>query len=511
MITNRNFIRIGLSVALLSAATVTTWAATFEVIIKSGLITNSLDGRLVVLVSSTNRPEPRLNLDDADSRGPFAFGRDALKFAPGQSLVIDDSATSSLNHKPSQIPAGRYYVQAVLDASTDLHYLNSGGNLISDVKEVRINAETRTPIKLELSKRLSDDPPTETEYVKFIKIQSRLLSEFHGHPMYLRAGIILPRGYANASEKRYPLWIEVGGYGTRYTDVTKRMQSGSRFGPLWMAADAPAMIYVIPDGAGPYGDPYQINSANNGPYGDAFVQELIPAIEKQFRCIGEPRARVLGGTSTGAWVALALQIFYPEFFNGAWVSSPDPLDFRAFQVVNIYEDENVYVNQHGEERPSVRDLNGDVKVMMRREVQMEAVQARGGKWTLSGGQWCAWNAVFSPKGADGKPVSLWDADGKINRAVAEQWKKYDLRLVLDERWTDLAPKLRGKLHIWAGDADQYFLNNAVILFAQSLNEREHGKGFAEISFGIGPGHGWMGISHGELMKRIYASTQSSKP
>src|SRR5262249_15751814 len=143
------------------------------------------------------------------------------------------------------------------------------------------------------------------------------------------------------------------------------------------------MIYVLPDGAGPNGDSYQVNSANNGPYGDALVQELIPAIEKQFRTIGEPRGRVLGGVSTGGWVALALQIFYPDFFNGAWVSSPDPVDFTAFELVDLYSDENAYINKYGEERPSIRDLNGEVHVFMRREVQMEAVQGHGGKWTLS--------------------------------------------------------------------------------------------------------------------------------
>jgi S-formylglutathione hydrolase FrmB len=506
---NKICLRFGLFFALLALVTGLARGAPFEVSIKSGISTNFLDGRLVVLVSLTNRPEPRLNLDDADSYGPFAFGRDALKFGPGQSLVIDDSATSSVNHKASRIPPGRYFVQAVLDASTDLHYLNSGGNLVSDVKEVRITAD-QTPIKLELSKKLSDDLPAETEYVKFIKIQSRLLSEFHGRPIYLRAGIILPRGYATTPETKYPLWINIGGYGTRYTDVARRMRPDSRFRPAWTAADAPPMIYVVPDGAGPYGDPYQINSANNGPYGDALVQELIPAIEKQFRAIGEPRARVLGGTSTGAWVALALQIFYPDSFNGAWVSSPDPVDFRAFELVNIYEDDNAYVNRHGEERPSIRDLSGDVQTSMRREVQMEAVLARGGDWTLSGGQWGAWNAVYGPRGAEGKPTPLWDSNGKINRAAAEHWKKYDLRLVLESRWSELSPKLRGKLHIWAGDADEYFLNNAVLLLSEWLSDRADGKGFAEISFGVGQGHGWMGINVRELMKRIYASTQNPK-
>ena len=140
------------------------------------------------------------------------------------------------------------------------------------------------------------------------------------------------------------------------------------------------------------------------------------------------------------------------------------MDFRALQLVNIYKDDNAYVNPYGFERPSERDRNGDVKLTMRREVGVENLLGRGNSYTLSGEQWGDWNAVFGPRGADGRPVPLWDPQtGKINHAVAEQWKKYDLRLVLEANWQTLGPKLRGKLHIAAGEADDYFLNNAVHL------------------------------------------------
>ena len=484
-------------------------ALKFEVSLKPGLATNALAGRLLLFLSATNNHEPRFALDHAESGRPAIFGLDAKNFTPDRALTIDDTATASLNAKLSSLPAGRYFAQAVLDITTDIRLLNAEGNLVSEVRELRINAQTKSPVSLELSHRLVDEPAKETDLVKFVKIPSRLLSDFHHRPMFLRAGIILPRTYASEPERRFPLWIHIGGFGARSTRVAMMMEPRSEFRSDWMATNAPQMIYVLPDGAGPNGDPYQVNSANNGPYGDAFVQELIPAIEKQFRAIGQPRGRVLSGKSTGGWAALALQIFYPDFFNGAWSVSPDGVDFRGFELVDIYHDANAYVNHHGEERPSERELNGDVRQTMRREVQTENVLGHGGQWTRGGGQWGAWNAVYGPRGADGHPVPLWDAEGKINQAVAEQWQKYDLRLVLEKNWTALAPKLRGKLHIWVGDADDYFLNNAVHLLDESLSTREP-KDVATFVYGPGEGHGWMNLKISELMQQLHAVTETNR-
>jgi S-formylglutathione hydrolase FrmB len=282
----------------------------------------------------------------------------------------------------------------------------------------------------------------------------------------------------------------------------------AEFRKTWEASDTPRLILLQLDGAGPNGDPYYVNSANNGPFGDALVQELIPQVEARFRAIGQPRARVLSGTSTGGWVSLALQVFYPDFFNGTWSSCPDPVDFRALELVNIYQDDNAYVNPYGYERPSERDLNGEVKLTMRREVGVENLLGRGNSYTLSGEQWGDWNAVFGPRGADGLPVPLWDPQsGQINHAVAEQWKKYDLRLVLEENWHTLWPKLLGKIHIAAGEADNYFLNDAVHLLHKSLlkaNPRFEGK----IVYGAGKGHGWFDLSLRQMLDEMQTAAMA---
>ena len=280
------------------------------------------------------------------------------------------------------------------------------------------------------------------------------------------------------------------------------MNPESGFHRAWMADDAPRMILIHLDGAGPLGDPYQIDSANHGPYGAAVTRELIPLIEEKFRGIGDGRARVVDGGSTGGWVALALQVFYPDFFNGAWAFCPDSVDFRSFQLVNIYDDENAYVNRHGFERPASREVSGDVRYTMRHECQLENVLGRGDSWALSGGQWGAWNATYGPRGADGQPVPLWNPKtGVIDRKAVAHWKSYDLRRHLEENWPELGPKLKGKLHIWVGEADDYFLNNAVHRLDAFLSHaRPPYEG--SITYGPGQGHCWMGISETAMMKQM---------
>ncbi len=296
--------------------------------------------------------------------------------------------------------------------------------------------------------------------------------------------------------------VHIGGYGSRFTDVAEMMQDGSAFHRAWMADKAPSMILIHLDGAGPLGDPYQIDSDNHGPYGAAITQELVPFVEAKFRGIGQGYARVLDGGSTGGWVALALQVFYPDFFNGAWAFCPDSVDFRSFQLVNIYEDTNAYTNRHGFERPAAHDVSGEVRYTMRHECQLENVLGRGDSWALSGGQWGAWNATYGPRGALGQPIPLWDPrTGLIDRAAVASWKRYDLRRVLEERWLQIGPRLQGKLHIWVGEADDYFLNNAVHRLDAFLAQAQPAHG-GSITYGAREGHCWMGISPSTLMARM---------
>ena len=368
-------------------------------------------GRLLVVIASTGRIEPRRLVGRTGRNATPTVGVDVPALAPGESAILDASSAAFPIESIAALPAGEYHVQAVLNTNRDIRSPGAPGSLYSEPLQVTLDPAQNETVRLPLTRRIPDDQlPADERYLRFIKIRSDLLSEFHGRSIYVRAGIILPPDYDREPEQRYPLRVHIGGYGSRYTSIRSMMRPGSSFRVAWLAADAPRMVLLHLDGAGPYGDPYQVNSANNGPYGDAVTQELIPYVERQFRGVGAPHARVLGGGSTGGWVSLALQIFYPDFFNGAWASCPDSVEFRALQLVDIYGGDGAYVDEQGNELSSARNLDGSVRFTMRHEVQMENVLSLGDSWTTSGRQWGAWDATYGPRGENGRPVPLWDPE-----------------------------------------------------------------------------------------------------
>ncbi|MEJ7617949.1 MAG: alpha/beta hydrolase-fold protein [Pyrinomonadaceae bacterium] len=460
-------------------------------------------GRLLVVISRKSDPEPRLTIGATGLDAPVVMGRDLAEREAGAAAVIDSGSIIFPLARLGDLPVGDYHVQALYDTNRDVRSPNAPGNLYSDVRQVHLDSSRGGAIKLELVHRIPPEQlPAESEFIKYIKIQSRLLSDFHGRPIHLRAGVILPRSFSDDAARRFPLRVHIGGYGASYREAAEMMEPGAAFRRAWEEPGAPQMILLHLDGDGPFGDSYQINSDVNGPYGDAVTQELIPHVERKFRALGRAEARVVDGGSTGGWVSLALQIFYPEYFNGAWASCPDSVDFRAFQLLNIYADTNAYVNARGFERPSARETNGDVRFTMRHECQMENVMGAGDSWTMSGEQWGAWNAVYGPRGADGRPVPLWHPrTGAINRDVAERWRRYDLRNVLERDWPTLAPKLRGKLRISIGEADNYFLNNAVRMLDDFLG-RASPSYAGRIQYGPGQGHCWSPLTERQVMDEM---------
>ena len=495
---------LALSVAILAAVVLHGQAGPslrFEVTLDPSLPAQP-SGRLLVVIASGDRIEPRRLIGRTGRNATPTVGVDVPALAPGDSAMLDATATAFPIESLTDLPAREYYVQAVLNTNQDLRSPGAPGDLYSEPVPVALDPARSEPVRLTLTRRVADEElPADDEYLRFVKIPSDLLTAFHGRPIYLRAGIILPARFDQEPDRLYPLRVHVGGYGARYTSVRSMMRPGSSFRDAWLADDAPRMVLLHLDGAGPYGDPYQVNSANNGPYGDAVTRELIPYVEREFHGVGEPHARVLDGGSTGGWVSLALQVFYPDFFNGAWASCPDSVDFRAFQLVDIYGGDNAYVDQRGNQLPSARNRDGGVRFTMRHEVQMENVLGPGDTWTMSGRQWGAWNAAYGPRGRDELPVPLWDPEtGGIDRSVTGHWQQYDLRLVLERNWDELAPKLRGKLNVWVGEMDDYYLNNAVHLLDEFLHSRPPID--ARIAYGRDRGHCWTGISQAEMIREM---------
>jgi photosystem II stability/assembly factor-like uncharacterized protein len=467
----------------------------------------SASGRLFVVISRSDRPEPRTTISDAAMNAPPILARDVRNLGPGAVTVLDKTSEIFPIASLDVLPAGDYYVQALFSTNTELKSsVNAPGDRYSSVQRIHLDPRVGGVVKLQLTETIpAEQLPPDDQYLKYVKFQSNLLTRFHGRPIYLRAGIILPRNYVTDGTTFFPVRIHIGGYGTRFTSVQRLMAPNSEFRRMWLSDDTPRFIYLQLDGDGPLGDPYQINSDNSGPYGDAITRELIPYLEKEFRVIRQPYARVLDGESTGGWVSLALKIFYPDFFNAVWSSCPDGVDFRGFQLIDIYNDKNAYVDDRGADRPSKRDINGNVEFTIRHECQMENVMGSAGSWTMSGQQWGAWNAAYGPRGADGRPIPLWDPKtGLINKSVVDHWKKYDLRMVLEQNWKTLGPKLRGKIHISVGEADSYYLNNAVHLL-DAFFRTATPPADARIVYGAGRGHCWNSLSEAQMMNEMAAA------
>lgn len=441
-------------------------------------------GRVLVGLA---KPRQRIDFTRTDPPVLPILGTDAEAFSADSTVVLDNNSATFPLVKLNDLPAGDYTIQAIFATNRDINLPNAPGNRFSTPVTVKLDPATGATVDLMLDRVYEEPKPKDTATVKYLKLPSKLLSDFHGRPMFFRVGVILPPSYEKET-KQYGLVVNIGGFGTRYT-------SAGFFTP------DPRFVQILPDGAGPFGDPYQVDSDNNGPYGAALTQEVIPHIEKSYRCLCTPKSRFTTGASTGGWVSLALQIFYADYFNGCWSQCPDPVTFERFELIDIYKDANAYVNKYGFDRPSKRTIDSDVVFTVRHECQIENVLGRGGRWELSGRDWCCWNATYGPRGKDGLPVPLWDGKtGVIDRTVLEHWRRYDLKQVLEQHWQTLGPKLAGgKINLWVGESDDYFLNVAVHKLKESLAKQNNPRFDGSIVVELRKQHGEGGWTRKEML------------
>ncbi|PPK88146.1 putative esterase [Neolewinella xylanilytica] len=346
------------------------------------------------------------------------------------------------------------------------------------------------------------DPVTVNAHplVETVTLESEALSAFWDRPVKLIFTVLLPSDYANAPNARYPVRYNVAGYAGRY-DRVNRLLGDAEFADWWTSDAAPGVITVFLDGSGPFGDSYQLNSASSGPYGDALIEEIIPYVDEKYRTRGVA-ARYVDGCSTGGWVSLALQLFYPDSFAGTYSYSPDPVSFKRMQLIDMYADTNAFVNRAGLLRPSRRDIYGEPDLLIRDEFAEENAEGIDSTYVTGQGQWGAWNALYSPRGEDGRPLPAFDGvTGTIDPEVVEHWKQYDLLLHVQDNWAELGPKVAGKLYVWMGDMDNYYLNNAMRDFDAYLKTATAPASDAVIEFSPMKGH-CTEYSHREVLERI---------
>ncbi|MEC8679981.1 MAG: hypothetical protein VXY09_02500 [Bacteroidota bacterium] len=507
----------------------------FEIEYSEKFQEDGFDGRLLLMISNNNRAEPRFQINDSHNT-QMIFGVDVESWDANQKVVIDSEAIGYPIKSTKEIQEGEYYVQAFLhkyetfnlstgysvklpmDQGEGQKWNISPKNLYSTPKKIKIKNSATISISLD-NEIPPIEPAEDTEFIKHVKIKSEMLSKFWGRDMYLQANVLVPHGFDQKSNTRYPLMIFHGHFpntfrGFRTEPPTAPEEDtiyNSRFGITgyqyiqekeaydlyknWISNDFPRFLAIEIQHQNPYyDDSYAVNSANIGPYGDAITYELIPHVEKLFNGVGEPWGRFLYGGSTGGWESLAAQVLYPKEYNGCFAACPDPIDFRAFTVVNIYEDDNAYYHEGSFRktlRAGMRDGKGIIKNHLIQINQRESVLGSKGR---SGDQWDIWQAVYSPSGEDGYPKPIWDREtGKIDKDVAKYWKEnYDLSYIMKRDWDKIGKDLEGKIHIYCGDMDNYYLNNAVVLTEEFLESTTDPYYNGEVDYGDMAEHCWNG-------------------
>ena len=462
-------------------------------------------GRLLLFLSKNSNREPRTQTWPA--AGNYMFAKNIDGFKPNEEIKISVSSelsktsTWSLN----EVPKGTYYLQLLWDQDREESRIDAPGNIYSKVEKLEVDGTSE--IEMSLTEIIDGRSVVDHKFVKEVTFKSKTLSSWWEKDMILKASVLLPSRYYDEPNKKYPVRYNVAGYGGRYTRINRVINNKS-FSDWWLSEEAPQIINVFLDGEGPFGDSYQMDSENSGPYGKALIEELIPHIESTYRGTGESKYRFVDGCSTGGWVSLALQLYYPDEFNGVWSYSPDAVEFGNYQLINIYKDKNAYINEHGIERPVMRTTKGEPSMLLRNFVQYENVLGWSDTYVTSGGQFSAHNALYSPKGADGLPMPLFDPEsGEIDREVVEHWKKYDMLLYAKENWQELGPKIQGKIYIWMGDMDHFYLNPATRAFDDFILETENPTSDAQIIFTPMAGH-CQNFSNKKVLTQMAAKLES---
>jgi hypothetical protein len=515
-------------------------AQSFRVSIASALsdsaTKNGLDGRLLLLLADNNKSEPRFQINDGATT-QLLFGTDVENWKTGESQLVGVNAFGYPLERLSNVPAGDYYVQVVLhkyetfhlqnghtvklpmDRGEGQHWNEAPGNLYSTPVKIHFDPATTNEISLTLDKSIPPiQEPQDSKYIKHIRIQSKLLTAFWGRPMYLGAHILLPEGFDEHPSVKYPLAVfhghfpaDFGGWRTTPPDQNLPYDTSTRFRianynkivqqeaydfyKQWTGPGFPRVIAIEIEHANPYyDDSYAVNSANLGPYGDAITYELIPEIEKRFRGIGQGWARFTYGGSTGGWEALAVQVFYPDEYNGCYAACPDPVDFHHYTTIDIYNNKNAYyVDSKFRQtpRPGERDYLGHVSTEIKDLNQRELAL---GTRSRSGDQFDIWEAVFSPAGPDGYPQRIFNKyTGSIDSAVADYWKEhFDLTHIIQRDWVKLGDKLKGKIHIYVGTMDTYYLNDAVYDAEDVLKKLNNPACSCQVDYGDRAEHCWNG-------------------
>ena len=550
------FTWIGLVAAALIAGEPMPGNSRFRVTVDPDSYKEPITGRVYVVVAKDPEVSDRLRRSlghqpPTPGKGSPFFGQDVVDLKPGEVALIDVSAVGYPFESLHELPAGEYYVQAIVNVYTRFeredghviwahrdqwdgqHFNWAPGNLLSAIRKVNLDPISGFDVTLNATEVIPPiEMPADSGWVRRVKIRSDLLSKFWGQPIDIGATLLLPAGYDDHPDVEYPTIYIQGHFSleppfgfstkaipetesTRQARLLRGLETGFELFQRWEAPDFPRMVAVTFQHPTPFfDDSYAVNSVNNGPYADALITELIPYLEEQFRLIPEGYARLLTGGSTGGYESLSLQVNYPQVFGGAWVFYPDPVDFRRVFTINIYKEQNAFYASGFGFRPlryAHRLPDGQPVQSVRQLSQLaRALGSRG----RSGDYLEAWEAAFGPVSDDGYPRPLWDKEtGAIDHEVALYWRDhYDLSHRLKQKWTEIGHDLSGKIRIYCGDMDNYYFNLSVSQLEEVLEATRDPYYSGEFVYGRPEkGHGWRPMNYGELIHRMANQVRRNAP
>lgn len=444
--------------------------------------TQPVSGRLLIFLKPGTKLAD-LSANEFHPSSIYVAAKDVSYWKPGQSVDID---TDNIAYPSgfSKAAAGDYIAQAVLDTQHKFSYY---GRVAGDLQSAPIALANWMPGKgteptLTLSQTIQ---PTERPWLSPkltaaekqaimtathpLDVESAALTQFWGRPMHVRGWVVVPPGYNSHAKRRYPTVYWTHGFGGNLENIRRicgmvyqRMADG----------EMPSMIWVMLDESSPRGTHEFADSVNNGPWGVALTTEVIPALERDYRMDAKPSGRFLNGHSSGGWATLWLQVTYPSIFGGTWPTSPDPSDFHDFTGINLYApNANVYRKPDGSLYPVARD-KGKVMATFQELTKLEDVLGP------YGGQIRSFDWVFSPRGQGGRPMPMFNhGTGAVDPAVVAYWQKnYDIAYRVKQQWPTIGPELRGKIHLYVGTVDTFYLDGAahrLDTVFQSLHADEH--------------------------------------
>lgn len=472
----------------------------FRVVFDEAVQKKAYSGRVYVVLGRSARPEPRRQMTNWFNPAQ-TLAVDALGVAPGAAITVRDTELA-FPKAHADIAAGQYWVQAVARRSLDHPSPGDGpGDLYSKPVQIEFDAAADGTVELRLTKVVAEREFRETEDTKLVEMRSALLSEFHGRDFTVCATVRTPSRWDAEPDRLWPSVVMIGGFGGSHRDI-------GRLAPL--VADEDKLedcVVIVPDASCGTGHSVFADSANNGPWGRMLIEELLPEIDRRFRT-GSASSRFVTGISSGGWSSLWLTVTYPEQFAACWSHVPDPVDFHDFQQIDLYAPgANMYTDDTGTRRPLARN-GGKTMIWYDDFCAMERVLGRGG-------QISSFEAVFSPRDKDGQPRPLFDrTTGAVDNETAKSWEPYDIRLVIERGWkgADGAPGLRerlaGKLNIYAGAQDNFFLEGAVRRLQSALASLDSD---AHVVIVEGMGHSFAPEGIESMREAIRAANAAMQP